>query len=148
MAALNSLAPPPAVRNNTSALPPAVRTHTVLVVDDNSALRQTAEAMLAADGRHCIAVADSITALCALVEHQPQVVLLDADSGPLLAWQFARLLQQHPVHKGTRLIYTSTRDDVIERARALAAGIEQFLPKPFTTEELLAAVAGNLASAA
>ena len=148
MAALNSFAPPPAVRNNSAAPPPAVRTHTVLVVDDNSALRQTAEAMLAADGRHCIAVADSITALCALVEHQPQVVLLDADSGPLLAWQFARLLQQHPVHKGTRLIYTSTRDDVIERARALAAGIEQFLPKPFTTEELLAAVAGNLASAA
>ena len=133
----------------TNALAPApARATTILVVDDNHALRQTAEAMLASHGCTCIAVADSIAALCALVEHQPQVVLLDADCGPLQPWQFARLLQQHPVHKATRLIYTSTRDDVIERARALAAGIEQFLPKPFTTEELLAAVAGKLASAA
>ena len=131
-----------------SVVPAPVRAGTVLVVDDNGALRQTAAAMLAADGRACIAVADSIAALCALVEHQPQVVLLDADCGPLQPWQFARLLQQHPAHKATRLVYTSTRDDVIERAKALAAGIEQFLPKPFTTEELLAAVAGQLASAA
>ncbi len=131
-----------------SVVPAPVRAATVLVVDDNGALRQTAAAMLAADGRACIAVADSIAALCALVEHQPQVVLLDADCGPLQPWQFARLLQQHPAHKATRLVYTSTRDDVIERAKALAAGIEQFLPKPFTTEELLAAVAGQLASAA
>ncbi len=136
-----------AALNNTLA-PIAARNATVLVVDDNNALRQTAEAMLAASGLGCFTVADSIAALCALVEHQPQVVLLDADCGPLQPWQFARLLQQHPLHKATRLVYTSTRDDVIERAKALAAGIELFLPKPFTTEELLAAVSGKLASAA
>ena len=49
---------------------------TILVVDDNMALRQAAEAMLATDGRTCIGVADSIAALSALGEHQPQVVEL------------------------------------------------------------------------
>jgi CheY-like chemotaxis protein len=117
-------------------------------VDDNSAVRQTAEAMLAAGDCSCITVADSIAALCAVVEHQPQVVVLDADSGPLQPWQFVRLLQEHPQHQSIRVVYTSTRDDVIERARALAAGIGLFLPKPFTSEELLAAVSGQLSSAA
>lgn len=82
------------------------------------------------------------------MEQQPQAVLLDADSGPLQPWQFARLLQQHPVHKQVRLVYLCSRDDVIERARAAAAGIDRFLAKPFTTEELLAAVAGQPQEAA
>ena len=120
---------------------PLARTATVLVVDDNPALRQAAGAMLATAGLGCIAVADSISALCALVEHRPQAVLLDADSSSLAPWQFAQLVQQQAEHAGTRLVYISTRDDVIERSRALAAGIGCFLAKPFAAEELLAALA-------
>ncbi len=120
---------------------PLARTATVLVVDDNPALRQAAGAMLATAGLGCIAVADSISALCALVEHRPQAVLLDADCGPLVPWQFAQLVQQQSEHAGTRLVYISTRDDVIERSRAMAAGISCFLAKPFAVEELLATLA-------
>lgn len=130
------------------ATPIATTATTIVVVDDNIAMRQMAEAMLATGERACITVADSISALCVLVEHHCQAVVLDADSGPLLPWQFVKLLQQHPLHQSTRLVYTSTRDDVIERARAMAAGIELFLPKPFTCEELLAAVDGTLVSTA
>ena len=60
------------------ATAPLGRTATVLVVDDNPALRQSAQAMLAPAGLGCVAVADSISALCALVEHRPRAVLLDA----------------------------------------------------------------------
>lgn len=131
----------------TPAAPPA-RTTTVLVVDDNPALRQSVQAMLAPAGHGCVAVADSISALCALVEHRPRAVLLDADCHPLPPWQFAQLVQQHPDHAGTTLVYTSTRDDVIERSRALAAGIACFLAKPFSAEELWAIVGGTADKAA
>jgi DNA-binding response OmpR family regulator len=129
------------------AAPPA-RTTTVLVVDDNPALRHSAEAMLALAGLGCVALADSISALCALVEHRPRAVLLDADSGPLQPWQFAQLVAQHPDHAATTLVYTSTRDDVIERSRAQAAGIDCFLAKPFSAEELWAIVGGTADKAA
>lgn len=124
------------------------RSPTVLVVDDNAALQHAAQAMLAAAGIGCCGVNDTIAALCALVEHRLRAVLIDADSGPLPPWQFARLVQQHPSHAATRLIYTSTRDDVVERARALAAGIDIFLAKPFTVEELLAALGTTVEVAA
>jgi CheY-like chemotaxis protein len=127
---------------------PLGRTATVLVVDDNPALRQSAQAMLAPAGLGCVAVADSISALCALVEHRPRAVLIDGDSGPLPPWQFARLVAQHPDHAGTMLVYTSTRDDVIERSRAQAAGIGCFLAKPFSAEELWAFVGGTADKAA
>ena len=128
--------------------PVPARSPTVLVVDDNTALQHVATAMLAAAGIGCCGVNDSIAALCALVEHRLHTVLIDADSGPLQTWQFATLVRQHPAHATTRLVYTSTRDDVIERARALAAGIDTFLAKPFTAEELLAALGTPLEVAA
>jgi DNA-binding response OmpR family regulator len=131
-----------------TAAPLPVRTATVLVVDENPALRQTVQAMLAASAYSCIGAADSLSALCMVVEQQPQVVLLDADCGPLQPWQFAQLLQHNPGQTPTRLIYTSIRDDVIERARAAAASVDSFLAKPFTTEDLLAALTSKLASAA
>lgn len=120
----------------------------VLVVDDNPALQQSAQALLTQAGLGCMTVGDNIAALCALTEHPLQLVLLDGDAGPLEPWQFIRLLQQHPVHSALKVIYLSNRDDVVERARALAAGIEHFLPKPFTGEELQAALGLGLASAA
>jgi DNA-binding response OmpR family regulator len=132
----------------TPTTAPLGRTATVLVVDDNPALRQSAQAILAPVGFGCVAVADSISALCALVEHRPRAVLLDADSQPLPPWQFAQLVQQHPDHALTTLVYTSTRDDVIERSRALAAGITCFLAKPFSAEELWAVVGGAADKAA
>lgn len=127
---------------------PQARTTTVLVVDENPALRRSAQAMLAPAGLGCVAVADSISALCALVEHRPCAVLLDADCGPLPPWQFAQLVQQHPDYAATTVVYTSTRDDVIERARAKAAGIACFLPKPFSAEELWSMVGGATDKAA
>lgn len=119
----------------------------VLVVDDNEALQQSAQALLTEAGMGCLTAADNITALCALCEHPLQLVLLDGDVGPLEPWQFMRLLQQHPVHSSLKVIYLSNRDDVVERARAQAAGTEGFLAKPFTGEELQSALAKVLALA-
>lgn len=137
-----------AALSNSAAAAASTRMATVLVVDESPALRQTVQAMLTASAYHCCGAADSLTALCALVEQQPAAVVLDADCGPLQPWQFARLLQEHPEYQQTRLIYTSTRDDVIERARAAAANVDAFLPKPFTAEDLLAVLTARLASAA
>jgi CheY-like chemotaxis protein len=114
---------------------------TILVLDDNTAVRQATVAMLLAAGYHCVGVTDSMTALCAMVEHQPLAVIVDAESGPLQPWQFAQLVLQHPDHLHVRLIYTSKYDDVIERAKAAAANIDTFLTKPFSAEELLAVLA-------
>jgi DNA-binding response OmpR family regulator len=137
-----------ALSTTPTTVPQTARLTTVLVVDENPALRQTVQAMLTASAWCCHGAADSLSALCLVIEQQPAAILLDADCGPLQPWQFAVLLQEHPGHQHVRLIYTSTRDDVIERAKAAAANVDAFLPKPFTAEDLLAALAGQLATAA
>jgi DNA-binding response OmpR family regulator len=109
----------------------------VLVVDSNTALLQTLDSILQSRGWTCITAGDTLSALCCMVEHAPQTVLIDADSGPLGVWQFASLLRQHADFRHVRLIVSSNRDDIVERARAEAAGAECFLPRPFAVDEVL-----------
>ncbi|MEY4641426.1 MAG: twitching motility regulator PilG [Pseudomonadota bacterium] len=112
-------------------------TPVVLVVDSSPALLQTLDSILQSRGWTCVTASDTLSALCCMVEHAPQIVLIDADSGPLAVWQFASLLRQHPEFRHVRLIVSSSRDDVVERARAEAAGAECFLPRPFAVDEVL-----------
>ena len=109
----------------------------VLVVDGNPALLQTLDSILKSSGWTCVTAADTLSALCCMVEHAPQAVLIDADAGPLGVWQFSALLREHPDFCHVRLIISSNRDDVVERARAEAAGAERFLPRPFAVDEVL-----------
>ena len=122
------------VRGSVSAGPdPKV----VLVVDSNPALLQTLDSILKSSGWTCVTAVDTLSALCCMVEHTPHAVLIDADSGPLGVWQFSALLRQHPDFRQVRLIISSSRDDIVERARAEAAGAECFLPRPFAVDEVL-----------
>ena len=115
----------------------------VLVVDSNPALLQTLDSILKTRGWTCVTAADTLSALCCMVEHSPSAVLIDADAGPLGVWQFSALLRQHPAYKQVRLIISSSRDDIVERARAEAAGAERFLARPFAVDEVLDILAGQ-----
>lgn len=119
----------------------------VLVVDSNAALLQTLDSILKSSGWTCITAADTLSALCCMVEHRPRAVLIDADAGPLGVWQFSALLRQHPEFSAVRLIISSNRDDIVERARAEAAGAERFLPRPFAVDEVLDILAAQRSSA-
>jgi twitching motility two-component system response regulator PilG len=120
----------------------------ILVVDGNPALLQTFTTILRASDWNCITAGDTLAALCAVVEHQPRAVLIDADAGPLAVWQFCALLRQHPRYCDIRLIVCSSRDDVVEQVRASAAGADQFLARPFAAEDVLALLASGLEAVA
>ena len=108
----------------------------VLLIEDNAACRETAQAVLEAIGMECVGVADSLTALCELQLLQPSLVLIDRDCRPLQAWQFCRMLRQHPQHADCFIAILSNRNDVVEQAMAAAAGADTLLVKPFTGEDL------------
>lgn len=124
---------------SASAPVPAASTgQRLLVVDDNAALLQTAQALFSGSSWHCLTCRDTLSALCTLVEQQPAAVLVDADAAPLDGWKFCLLVKEHELYRRTRIIVLGRQDNVVLRARAAAAGADAFLLKPFSAEEALA----------
>lgn len=111
--------------------------NTILVIDDNPALLQTAQALFSASCWHCITRQDTISALCAIVEHKPAAILIDSEAGPLDAWKCCILIKEHPEFRRTRVILVGRQDNLLVRARASAAGADAWLLKPFSAEEVL-----------
>jgi two-component system, cell cycle sensor histidine kinase and response regulator CckA len=117
---------------------------TILVVDDDEALRRLARRILMQQGFHVIEASDGAEALGVVSSYAEPVDLLLTDvimpklNGLVLA---QRLLQERP---GIRVLYMS---GYVEKSMLLAKYSELILlQKPFTPVALIAAVRQVLAS--
>ena len=118
---------------------------TVLLVDDDATLRRTLGLALRSQGWETVAVPDAATALAAVARVRPDVLLLDLGLPDLDGMDVLRAVRswtQLPV------IVLSARQDQADKVRALDAGADDYLGKPFGTEELFARIRATLRRAA
>ncbi len=112
----------------------------VLVVDDNTLVRELFTAILTAAGARCAAAATVAAALRAAQDSSIEVAVLDLALGGESGLALARELRRR--RPGLRLIGASAHAGAAEREAALQAGFDVFLTKPVTQGDLLAAVSG------
>jgi len=110
----------------------------VVLVDGNSACHATTATVFTNTRWRPLMVCDTLDGLCAVVEREPAVVLLDEACIPLDPWQFSLLLKGHPRYRDTRILVMCKRIDTVLRARARAARVDGLLQKPFASDEVLA----------
>jgi two-component system response regulator MprA len=110
----------------------------ILVVDDDDAIRRVLERALAADGYAVMQAADGGGALVQVERHGPDLVILDVSLPGLDGLAVARRMRA----KGDAvpILMLTARDDVPDRVAGLDAGADDYLVKPFATDELLARV--------
>jgi DNA-binding NarL/FixJ family response regulator len=103
-------------------------TPTLLIVDDHQGFRSFARTMLTAEGFQIAAeAADGETALEAVLEHHPDVVLLDVQLPGIDGFEVAERLSAMP--EPPAVVMTSTRDASDYGMRLTAAPILGFVPK-------------------
>ena len=116
----------------------------ILVVDDRSANRSVALALLRRLGYTAEAVEGGEEALAFLAEKHCAAVLLDLEMVGLDGFETCRRLRQRETAGGwtarTPVIALSAHTSEEERAQCFAAGMNDFLPKPFRTGELAAVI--------
>ncbi len=108
----------------------------VLVVDDEPALRESLERVLRHDGFEVDLAIDGRDAIRRVTAGRPDAVLLDVLMPGLDGLEVCRRLRD--TGDRTPVLMLTARDDVGDRVRGLEAGADDYLPKPFALEELLA----------
>ncbi len=110
----------------------------VLVVDDHALNRTIAVGKLAALGHHAVAVASGQEALDAIEARHFDMVLMDCQMPDMDGYQTSAEIRRREAGTGVRLpIVALTADATTEsRERCVAAGMDDFIEKPFARETL------------
>lgn len=113
---------------------------TILVVDDEPAIRRLLHASLARAAYRVVEAGSARETLAALQIDKPEVVLLD------LGLRDRDGLELIPLIKavGAAVIVVSARDATDEKVAALDLGADDFVAKPFDSEEVLARIRAAL----
>jgi two-component system KDP operon response regulator KdpE len=109
----------------------------VLLVDDDATLRRTLGIGLRAAGHEVLLVADGRSALQAVREDRPDLVVLDLGLPDLSGVEVLRRLRGWST---TPVVVLSARAESAEKVQALDLGADDYVTKPFGMDELLARI--------
>ena len=114
---------------------------TILVVEDEPALRDTLTYNLKKDGFTVEAVGDGRLALESARKLSPDLIILDIMLPELDGFEVARILRREMI---VPILMLTARDDEIDRVVGLEVGADDYLTKPFSMRELMARVKAQL----
>ncbi len=110
----------------------------ILVVEDNHVSQMVAEGMLASMGATSEVVADGQAALDRLAVERYDLILMDVQMPGIDGLEATRQLRTRTPEQGGRTPVVAVTANALsgERERCLAAGMDDYLSKPFTRERL------------
>jgi two-component system response regulator MprA len=110
----------------------------ILVVDDDAPIRRMLERTLTAEGYQVVTAADGGAALATIERSVPDLVVLDVAMPGMDGLAVCRRARARGL--ATPILLLTARDSLSDRVGGLDAGADDYLVKPFETEELLARV--------
>jgi DNA-binding response OmpR family regulator len=114
---------------------------TILVVEDEPALRDTLCYNLKKDGFTVEAIGDGRAALASARALKPDLIVLDLMLPEIDGFEVCRILRKEMT---TPILMLTARDDEIDRVVGLEVGADDYLTKPFSMRELMARVKAQL----
>jgi two-component system response regulator MprA len=108
----------------------------ILVVDDDRAVRESLRRSLSFNGYSVALAQDGLQALEMIATDRPDALVLDVMMPRLDGLEVCRQLRS--AGDDLPILVLTARDTVSERVAGLDAGADDYLPKPFALEELLA----------
>jgi two-component system phosphate regulon response regulator PhoB len=121
---------------------------TILIVEDEDAIRQMIAFGLKRGGFAPCEAADVAQARAAIADQTPDLILLDWMLPDLSGVEYARALRRDPATKHIPIIMLTARADEDDKVRGLEAGVDDYLTKPFSSRELMARIKAVLRRAA
>lgn len=110
----------------------------ILVVDDEQPVRESLRRSLRFNGYDVLTASDGLEAVEAVRSENPELLILDVMMPNMDGLEVCRTLRGEGWDRP--ILVLTARDGVSDRVAGLDAGADDYLPKPFALEELLARV--------
>jgi two-component system chemotaxis response regulator CheY len=105
-----------------------------LVVDDSSVIRKVARRILEDLSFEITEAEDGQAALDICRKQMPEAILLDWNMPIMDGMEFLAQLRKEPHGKSPKVVFCTTENDVQHIAKALRAGADEYIMKPFDRE--------------
>ena len=113
---------------------------TIMIIDDSKTIRRTAETLLEKAGCKVVTATDGFDALAKIADTRPDLIFVDIMMPRLDGYQTCALIKNNSEFKSTPVIMLSSKDGLFDKAKGRIVGSDQYLTKPFSKNELLAAI--------
>jgi two-component system phosphate regulon response regulator PhoB len=110
----------------------------ILIVEDESAIREMLGYTLMKEGFACDEAADADEARRSIQNHKPDLILLDWMLPGMSGIDYARRLRGDAETRDIPIIMLTARGEESDKVRGLDTGVDDYVTKPFSTKELLA----------
>jgi two-component system cell cycle response regulator DivK len=112
----------------------------ILVVEDQEDNRQILRDLLGSAGYEIIHAEDGEQALVAAAAQRPDLILMDIQLPLLDGYEAARRLKADPALRAIPIIAVTSYALSGDESKALAAGCDAYVTKPYSTRALLAKI--------
>jgi two-component system chemotaxis response regulator CheY len=102
-----------------------------MIIDDSPVIRKVLKRILEALDFQTSEAGDTAEALDQCRRQMPDAIMLDGFIPGIDGFEFLRELRRQPSGDKPKIIYCTTENEVSQIARALHAGADEFMMKPF-----------------
>lgn len=119
----------------------------ILVVDDEPNIVLSLEFLMKQAGFQVRTASDGEAALAAVAAETPDLVLLDVMMPRKNGYEVCQAIRANPDWKAVRIIMLTAKGREVEREKGMALGADDYITKPFSTQEVVERVRELLAEA-
>jgi DNA-binding response OmpR family regulator len=112
-------------------------TPAILLVDDEPTIVMSLEFLMRKSGYQVGIARNGTEALAALSQTPYDLVLLDVMMPDVDGYQVCRQLRQNPARATTKVIFLSAKSQPADVQKGYDAGADLYIPKPFSTRQLM-----------
>jgi two-component system, OmpR family, phosphate regulon response regulator PhoB len=113
---------------------------TILVVEDDNAIREMLASKLVLAGYRTCEAPDAESARRAIERTPPDLILLDWMLPGTSGLELARRLRRNPATQSIPIVMLTARGEEHDRLQGFDAGVDDYVGKPFSSRELIARI--------
>ncbi|MGL5035316.1 MAG: response regulator, partial [Microcystaceae cyanobacterium] len=102
----------------------------IACIDDSPIVIHNLKSILGPAGFQVLSIPEPMAGFAQLIEHKPDLILLDLNMPNANGYSICKFLRETPVFGQTPIIILTAQDNVIDRTRAKLVGANDFISKP------------------